>query len=82
MLLEILIGKQKNLNESDVQFARRLGVHRTTWQRTRTGDIRVAESIMTGAVKAFPELKDEVLNFLTNDVNKLTENDNKLPISL
>lgn len=78
MLLEKLIQKQKELGENDSTFATRLGIARSTWHRTKSGDIRVAESILSGAIKSFPELTAEIIIFLSSNVSKLSDNDNLL----
>lgn len=71
MLLDKLTQKQKELGESDKTFAKHLGVHRTTWMHTRNKKIRLGESIIQGALRRFPELKEDVIFFLASSDNLL-----------
>jgi len=61
MLLQKLIEKQKLEGLSDGKFALKLGISRQLWQATRTGKMRIGERLITGVLKAFPELTVYVL---------------------
>lgn len=67
MLLERLIQKQRDNNQTDEEFADFLGVPRSTWQLTRSGVKPVARRIAVAAAKTFPDLKPLVVSFLLSD---------------
>lgn len=64
MLLDRLIAKQVALRESDIQFAKRLGIPRSTWQLTRTGRKPIGQTVARAAVRCFPELTPDAISFL------------------
>ena len=64
MLLDQLIERQKRLDLTDEQFAVVLGVSRQLWQKTRTKEQRIGESVIRGVTNRFPELQGAVLIFL------------------
>jgi len=67
MLLEKLIQKQNG--ESDYKFAERLGISHQLWQMVRTGKREIPRPpILSGVLKAYPDLIDDVLFFLASDV--------------
>lgn len=61
-LLEKLIEKQKAEGLSDLQFAKRLGVSRQLWAMTRSGDTPLGMRVLSGVVREFPSLTDDVLH--------------------
>ena len=75
---EIIIGKLKDIQEreglSDAAMAERLGCSRQTYNSTRLGRIPTGNKILKGVSTAFPELKDDVIYFLSSDANKLPDN--------
>ena len=73
MFLELLIEKQRSLKESDLEFATRLGVSRQLWNFTRRSQQPIGWLVINGALKNFPELKDEAANFLLVNANKLPD---------
>lgn len=74
-MLETLIGRQRELGETDAQFAARLGVPRTTWTMTRIGQKPLRNRVIVGAVRAFPELREVAASFLLSDVTSETASD-------
>lgn len=67
MLLERLIGLQKALGLSDRKFAKLLGVNDGLWTNTRLGKTPIRFTVLTGAVRAFPEneaLRQDVIEYL------------------
>jgi len=56
------------------QMARLLGCNRQLYQATVSGKIAIGLTILKCAVRTFPELKGEVLIFLSDDVDILTNN--------
>ncbi len=63
-LNEKLTQLQTTLNLSDRDFAKRLGVSRTMWTRTRLGQRPIRFELLAGAVRAFPDLKPDVIRYL------------------
>ena len=78
-----LISKIKEIQEreglTDVEMARRLGCSRQLYQGTRSGKIPLGRKILNGIMTGFPELKKDVIYFLTNDANKSPKDANKNP---
>jgi len=68
-LLTKLIQLQQDGKYSDYKFARILRVPRSTWQRTRSGDIRIGVKVIRSVLRAFPELSADVLLLLKGDNN-------------
>lgn len=56
-----LIEQQRILDMNDEKFAAHLGVSRALWQLTRTKNGVIGISILKGAARAFPGLRDDVL---------------------
>lgn len=73
MLLEKLIARQEALRLSDVRFAARLGVSRSTWQATRTGAIPLGRTIAQAARRAFPDLTADAVCWLLADCELLAD---------
>ena len=67
MLIELLQARQRELGLSDGAFARRLGVSRSLWIAVRSGRRAVGLNLLRGVVRAFPDLDDEVLDYLRED---------------
>ncbi len=66
-LVRAIIQRQKELGETDLDFSRRLGVSRQTWQLTRTG----------GIAQAFPDLN--LMAFLSpSNASILTDTASKM----
>ena len=61
-LLYELMKKQGE--QSDREFAMRLGISRQLWQMTRRGQRRIGESLLLAIPVTFPELQAELLMFL------------------
>jgi transcriptional regulator with XRE-family HTH domain len=69
-LVQRLQKRQKQLNLNHVQFAAKLGVSRSAWNFVRTGQKPPGLIVLSGIVKAFPEMGKEVVFFLrTYDTN-------------
>lgn len=67
MLLEKLVSRQRELGMTDIQFARMLGIPRSTWQNTRTGVRRIGRRVALATRRAFPDLRSDVDSFLLAD---------------
>jgi len=78
MLLEKLVEKQSQSKLGDEAFAGKLGISRSYWINIKAGRMNIGISLLSGAVKAFPELQPEVLIFLSQNVNLPTENASEL----
>ena len=61
MLVAELIRRQQELGLSDARFAKLLEIDRTTWLKTRRGEIPARLFVLRGAVRAFPDLSDMTL---------------------
>ncbi len=60
-IVEKLRVQQTMLGMSDRQFAELLGVSRPLWVQTRDGQLPVGLSLLSGAIRAFPGMRDDVL---------------------
>lgn len=63
-LIKALSDEQKNLQLTDEQFAKLLGVNRTTWIWVKTGVNNPGLRVLAGVAKSFPELKVELIEYL------------------
>lgn len=68
MLIETLKQIQARDNLNDQQFANALGIHRVSWQRIKNRRKPFGRHFLSCARKAFPELKDAIDIFLSQDV--------------
>ena len=79
-----IIGKLKGIQVRegfiDAKMAQLLGCSRQLYQMTRSGKIPLGLKIPKGISVAFPELKEEAQNFLSNDAQKLPRDANKNPL--
>ena len=62
LLVQKLQEKQGNL--SDANFAKILGVSRSMWGHARQGTKGVGLAILSGAYKAFPDLRPDIYEFV------------------
>jgi hypothetical protein len=75
MLLERLIAKQAELNDTDNEFAERLNLPRSTWQAYRSGRIPLQDKVAKRVLVVFPDLEPEALSFLLGDASRLAQRD-------
>ena len=68
-LLTKLIDLQKNEHYTDMQFARKLGVPRSTWQLARTQVTKIGRKLLSAVLRTFPELSADVLLLLKGNNN-------------
>ena len=73
MLLEKIVNKQSELGMRDTQFARKLGLPRSTWGLTKAGRIPLGPRVALAAKEAFPELTMDVAFFLVSDANPIAK---------
>lgn len=71
-LIKLLTQKQKEENLTDEYFALKLGVHRMTWYRIKTGKTGISLKFLRRVLLVYPELKKEVEIFLSVNVQKVT----------
>ena len=64
MLLERLRALQAERGLSDRQVADAMGIPRSTWQRTRAGDLPMSERVARAARTLFPQAEREITMFL------------------
>ena len=67
MLIAKLTERQGTL--SDVEFAARLGMPRSTWQAYRCGRVRPGRRLAVATIRAFPDLMSDALSFLLSDAS-------------
>lgn len=68
MLIEALKHIQARDNLTDQQFADIIGVHRVSWQRIRNRRKPFGRHFLSLVRRAYPELKDAIDIFLSQDV--------------
>ena len=67
MLLEKLIERQKQLGLNDAQFAKKLGVPRSTWRNTRIGERALGRKVALATMRTFSDLTADIVSFLVSD---------------
>jgi hypothetical protein len=70
-LVRILRAKQAELGETNESFAVRLGISKSTWDKTALGQMRVGWLVLRASARAFPELREMALNYLLSDADKV-----------
>lgn len=65
-LLTILANIQKKSRQNNTEFSKRLGIPLSTWQLTVTNKKPIHETVIVAIVKAFPELHEEVIEYLSS----------------
>ena len=70
MLIETLLRKQAELEETDGGFAKRLGISPSLWCRLKSGERRFTPRTLTAIKAAFPEESWDVLLFWLNELEK------------
>jgi len=63
-IIKKLSQRQEQLALTDLEFSKRLGISRALWSMTRKGEKRVGQKLITGIMKAFPDLIPDVLKYL------------------
>lgn len=66
-LIERVRGAQRERGLTDEQLAAQLGVHRSLWNLTRRGKRPLRYKIARGIMRAFPELRMEMMIFLARN---------------
>jgi len=63
-----LIARLEDIQQAhgwtDQEMADRLGIHRTFWTLTRSGQRRPGTKFLRGVISAFPELTAEAISYL------------------
>lgn len=73
LLLDKLIEKQRELQMTDKEFSTEISISRPLWTSTRNHTMPIRDKTIRGVLKRFPDLKEDVLIFLREDVRMLTE---------
>lgn len=74
MLLKKLRQLQEEAGLSDTAFARQLGISQQLWNAIRLGTRQIIRPpLLTGILRAYPELNRDVLIFLSNGVDVSTK---------
>lgn len=71
-IVETLIARQREYDESDAEFATRMGIPESTWKLTRLGYRRLAGRVARAAMQAFPDMEDSCSLFLLTGVTSDT----------
>ncbi len=64
VLLDALVNQQRTLQLSDRAFASKLGISKALWIMTRQGNVPIGISLLSGVVREFGDLRNEVLDAL------------------
>ncbi len=73
MLLKKLRQLQEEAGLSDTAFARQLGISQQLWNAIRLGTRQIIRPpLLTGILRAYPELNRDLLIFLSNGVDVST----------
>ncbi len=66
---EELIRRQRFAGETDLAFARRLGINRETWRMIRHGRTPITPRTLQAIARAYPDLAERArLSFLPRDL--------------
>ena len=65
---------------TDTEMAERLGCSRQLWQMTRTGRIPLSNTIIRCITKNFPDLHQDVIYFLAQDGDRLSQKGDRNPL--
>lgn len=65
MLIDELIRRQKSLNETDRQFAQRLGLSERSWEYAKN-DRQFGLALLRGVARAFPDLAQLIFGALVD----------------
>lgn len=60
-IIDRLAREQAEREATDAEFAALLGISRPLWSQTRDGKLPVGLSLLSGALRAFPDIQDDVL---------------------
>jgi len=69
-----LVDMQTREELTDREMAERLGCSRQLWQMTRSGKIPPGKTIIKCITKNFPELHQDIIYFLAQSADKLSNN--------
>lgn len=58
-----LIAIQQSLGMSEREFAKKLGISHGLWNQTKNGKARVNDTLLRGAMQAFPDLEEDVIKY-------------------
>lgn len=69
-LLSILKERQNHQKLSDGKFAKQLGITRTLWQATKTGDRNIGLTLLKAIAQTYPDMDEDILNFLKDSTGE------------
>jgi transcriptional regulator with XRE-family HTH domain len=67
MIIEGLKQIQKRDSLTDIQVAKKLGIHPISWNRIKNGRAKFGKKFIQAVLKAYPELALKVIEYLTKD---------------
>ncbi len=74
MFLQNLIKIQYDLRMTDEAFSNHLGISRQLWNMIKNGKRPVGISLLAASLSKYPELKDDVTDFLLENASIVTNN--------
>ena len=66
-LIDLLVGIQSIDLINDTKFAKRMGISRRLWGRTKQGDIVVGITLLKAIIRTYPDLIPDIITFLRGD---------------
>ena len=81
MNIDALKDIQVKKSLTDQQFADKLGIHRTSWLRVKSGRAPISDKFLVRVHRAFPELGIFLSRNATNDGDIVTQNSPDKPPS-
>ncbi len=82
MLVQELARRQRALGMNDTAFAARLGIPRTTWMMAKLGRRSFGMRLAAASVRAFPDMRDQVVSFLLSDDMGVPASDDRAPVEV
>jgi DNA-binding XRE family transcriptional regulator len=70
MIIDKLMKLQKLERLSDAKFAQKIGIHRTSWIRIKTGKTKMTVNFLQLVLVVYPGLKKDVNIFLLQNATK------------
>ena len=67
---------QKERGLTDKEMGEKLGCSRQLYQKVRSGKVPLGAKLIKGVMGSFPQLRDDVIYFLSNDAHRLPNGGN------
>lgn len=69
MLIESLIIMQQRAHLTNQEFADKLGIHRVSWQKIKSGKVKFGRKFLSNVRQAFPEMRGDIDIFLSSNAS-------------